>query len=501
MLKFAIFEIGLAVIIINFMMVFATGDENGQNHLNILEVMRSVPHFSFMVILIETAGQEILFQDKSTKRMVFVPVDNAFVNVRTDLMIHFLTDERWKLHLLYFLKHHVFHKMVDIEDGSKMNIETLVDQTVTLESHIDGGIIVNSVAKFVEENIVASNGVIQAIDNVLVPEWYNRNLADVMKLDPVRLSTLVSVSNKSVDFMDAISSSSLEPYTIFAPTNGAFSNFFDDVKIDDIPNILGYHVVPGIHTGIDLMQTKELKSSIGQLLQVNVDLVQRTLRINGNLVIQSNILANNGVLHIIDGPLVPPLNETNSISSQNDPVDMRTAVQTTERNFNFTEPRCGCSLCPVSCGARIEWLKKNQKFDEAGACTKLSTEKLLVLDCQQCDPNTCFSNPDPTTETILLREEEHNKCLFLKEIEESRGTSEVKCRCQELEDGSKISFELECWGEANISCSPKYAQCDTTERCCSNPLRRCSGGQCRDAISPQRKKMYELKLGFRERRT
>lgn len=241
MLKLAIYSISFAVVALPSMMVFATSGTNDVNDNNILEVMRSIPYFSFMVLLIETVQIETLFQDKSTKNMVFAPINNAFIDDRTDLMIHFLTDQRWKLHLRHFLMHHMFHNEIDIADiasNSNATIETLTDELVTLESYQDSSIVVISVAQFVGENVATSNGAIQAIDKVLIPAWHSTTIADLLELDPIRFSILLSLGNKNADFIDIISSSSWEPYTIFAPTNKAFSDsgIFADMDTHDIQN-------------------------------------------------------------------------------------------------------------------------------------------------------------------------------------------------------------------------------------------------------------------------
>jgi hypothetical protein len=297
------------------------------------------------------------------------------------------------------------------------------------------------------------------------------------------------LGNKNADFIDVISSSSWEPYTIFAPTNKAFadSGIFDDMDIHDIQNFLFHYVVSGIYTGTDLRYAPDLQSSKGELLEMKVDSVQRTLRINGNLVIQSNILANNGILHVIDGFLIPakevPIHETSTMES-------RTSVQTSGRNDDLTGPRCGCPSCPVSCGARVQWLKNTEMLDEAIACSKLVALKSSTLDCDQCDPSKCSSNPDLNTTATLIRNEQYNQCLLSKKIEETRGASGIKCSCQQQLGDDELSFELVCRGEFNATCSPKYAECDASERCCNNPLRQCSGGQCRDVIRLRRNFMH-----------
>jgi len=482
------------VIVLPQSTVFATVDASSSMDQSILENMRSTPNFSVMTLLVETARQEILFQDESKKRMAFVPIDNAFLDVSIDLVIHFLTDRRWNLHLIHFLRYHVIHEIVDIAADSELSVETLVDETVTLESSLDGGIIVNSVAEFVDEHILASNGAIQGIDNVLLPLWQDSDIAGLLELDPVRFSILFTLGKRNAEFMGSIRSSSWEPYTIFAPTNEAFSdsNFFELVNIRDFPNFLWYHLVPGIYTGADLMHATDLKSSKGQSLKVDVDPVQRTLRVNGNLVIQSNILANNGILHVLDGPLIPPLNE-NRQSPTHHPMDVETPLHKPDRNVDLTEPRYRCT------SAWIEWMKNGTGYDEARACSQLRRrEKSLSLDCEEPDPHKCSLNP-VLDSSVALREneDEYNKCFLSKETEESRGNFGIKCCCQQQEIGDgKTLYELECRGESNITCSPKYAECDSNERCCSNPLRRCVGGQCRDAIRPSRNRIQEAESGL-----
>lgn len=431
---------------------------------NMLYVMKNIPDFSLMLILIERIHQDVLFQDKSTKRMLFGPNDNAFLGANTDLIIHFLTDPSWKLHLLHFLKYHMLGEIVDITDGSNAIVENLVDEMIHIRSSLDGGTLLNSAAKFEGQSIVASNGVIQAIDSILVDTWHDSNIANALVSDPIRFSMMVSIGKRNADFMSAITSTSWKPYTIFVPTNEAFSEsrIFETMNINDVPDLLCYHLVPGIHTGGDLMHVSYLKSFTGQLLKVDVDPDQRTMRINGNLVIQSNILANNGVIHVIDGPLIPELKEGSEITSQHDGYN---------RTIGY-----GCSpSSPAPCEAWVQWLKNNKGYDESTACSELQ--------------KICTSLVEPNTMETLIHHEEYNKCLLSKRTEESRGTSVVQCSCQLKNFGSDaLLFDLECTNDANITCVPKYGECDNSEHCCSSPLRRCVGGQCRDARRPTNKR-------------
>mmetsp|Transcript_3819 Transcript_3819/g.4121 ORF Transcript_3819/g.4121 Transcript_3819/m.4121 type:complete len:496 (+) Transcript_3819:215-1702(+) len=444
---------------------------NTNENANLLEVMKTFPYFSLMVILIKTAGIEPFFEDELSTMGIFVPINNAFLDVPTDLMINFITQEDWKLHLVYFLKHHMFRRL-NIGDNSIL--EMLTDDVVTLESSHNNGMIINGVAKFVHENVTTSTGVIQAIDNVLIPAWYHYSIADFLFANPNQFSSVTSAFNGY----------SGDAYTLFAPTNSvsSSSDIFANINPHDIQDFLGYHVVPKIYTGTDLMETNKLENLMKQTLEVKVDLVERSMRINGHLIIQSNILANNGVIHIIDGLLVPSFEPT--------------MTPTTLLISDVAETKCGCSLCQgvwndqagsISCGTRIQWLKNIEGYNEIDACRKVAVEEFTV-ECGQCDPSQCSDLKAKSPKALLLNEE-YNKCLYLKALEETDGDFGVQCNCEQI---SAIRSELLCREASNDTCSPKYARCDTNNRCCSSPLRRCTGGQCRDATVRRRR----IKLGI-----
>ena len=94
------------------------------------------------------------------------------------------------------------------------------------------------------------------------------------------------------------------PYTVFAPTNAAFAKLGNATiqtlltdPDDPLASILKYHIVPGIITQKNLKDGK-LKTIQGGTITVNVG--TGSTRINGvSHVIETNILASNGVIHII----------------------------------------------------------------------------------------------------------------------------------------------------------------------------------------------------------
>ena len=98
------------------------------------------------------------------------------------------------------------------------------------------------------------------------------------------------------------------PFTVFAPTDEAFSKLPSgtvESLLNDIPQlttILTYHVVPGKVMAADL--TDGLSAATVQGKKVTFDL-SKGVKINDATVVQPDISADNGVIHVIDTVLLP----------------------------------------------------------------------------------------------------------------------------------------------------------------------------------------------------
>jgi uncharacterized surface protein with fasciclin (FAS1) repeats len=102
------------------------------------------------------------------------------------------------------------------------------------------------------------------------------------------------------------------PYTVFAPTNDAFTAVGQDTLDqllapagkDQLTSVLTYHVVPGETLAADLQDGQRLETVQGEQLRVRIrgDEVQ----VGDATVTQPDVDAANGVVHVIDGVLLPP---------------------------------------------------------------------------------------------------------------------------------------------------------------------------------------------------
>lgn len=100
------------------------------------------------------------------------------------------------------------------------------------------------------------------------------------------------------------------PYTVFAPTDDAFAKLpketLDELlqNIPKLKRILTYHVAFGDAREEDLRQIEEAATVEGSIVAIESN---GSIKINEANVLQTNILTDNGVIHIIDSVLIPAL--------------------------------------------------------------------------------------------------------------------------------------------------------------------------------------------------
>ena len=101
------------------------------------------------------------------------------------------------------------------------------------------------------------------------------------------------------------------PYTVFAPTDEAFAKLPDGTvemlllpeNKDQLVAILTYHVVPGKVTAEQVVTLTEAKTVNGQMVAIMVE--GDTVKIDNAQVIQADVMASNGVIHVIDTVIMP----------------------------------------------------------------------------------------------------------------------------------------------------------------------------------------------------
>lgn len=100
-------------------------------------------------------------------------------------------------------------------------------------------------------------------------------------------------------------------FTLFAPTDEAFANLPEgtlDSLLQDIPKlkkIVAYHIASGDVRSDDLVQINEAATLEGSI--VAIESTDGKFKVNNANVLKTDILTDNGVIHIIDGVLMPAM--------------------------------------------------------------------------------------------------------------------------------------------------------------------------------------------------
>jgi uncharacterized surface protein with fasciclin (FAS1) repeats len=102
------------------------------------------------------------------------------------------------------------------------------------------------------------------------------------------------------------------PFTVFAPTDAAFAalpagtveDLLKPENKDKLIAILTYHVVPGAVMSTDLTEGMKAATVNGAEITITLD---GGAKVNGAVISTADILASNGVIHVIDSVILPPM--------------------------------------------------------------------------------------------------------------------------------------------------------------------------------------------------
>ena len=122
-----------------------------------------------------------------------------------------------------------------------------------------------------------------------------------------QFTTLASLLTKA-GLVDTLSTGG--PFTVFAPTDAAFAKVpkatLDALAADPakLKSVLLYHVVEGKVTAADVVKLTSAKTLEGQ--PVTIKVADGSVYVSGAKVTTPDVMATNGVIHVIDSVLLPP---------------------------------------------------------------------------------------------------------------------------------------------------------------------------------------------------
>lgn len=230
---------------------------------------------------------------------VFAPSNAAFAKLAETVDINTLEAQA----LTFILAYHVYDGEVRSSDIETSFLMTLNGDGIYVAA-TDSGVMLNNNATVVQTDILGSNGVIHIIDQVLLPPL--RDVAGIATDDGFEILLEALGATELLTVLEGAG-----PFTLFAPTDAAFNKLGTptiDALFADLPtltNILMYHVTNGyIGSGmLGELQSIETLAEGGARISVR----ENGKVLNGNTKLtMTDILATNGVVHVIDTVLIPP---------------------------------------------------------------------------------------------------------------------------------------------------------------------------------------------------
>jgi uncharacterized surface protein with fasciclin (FAS1) repeats len=297
---------------------------------NIVEIAVSKPHLSSLVAAVLKTGLAGALSNVSANLTVFAPTNAAFAGLPAPFNnatnIGAITDTVQITFLKNVLLYHVlgaevFSGQISNGPSSAVTIKpagSSNDNTVYL-SKTFGLIRINGNSDVIRANINATNGVIHVINKVLL--FPTQTIAAIAIPNP-NLSALVAALVKT-NLAGVFAGSG--DFTVFAPTNDAFAQLpapfktaasinaiTDAATIAALANILKYHVVGSRNFAWDLGIFRRIttiadapNNKITTILGFNKGWVKGDNNTAYAQITPADILATNGVVHVINKVLLP----------------------------------------------------------------------------------------------------------------------------------------------------------------------------------------------------
>ena len=300
---------------------------------------------------------------------VFAPTDDAFTAAGIDLAA--LDNEEGKATLTDILLYHVVSGSVASSALTDGMIATAVngdDLTFT----IGQSVMVND-ANVILADVEASNGIVHVIDKVLMPP------ADLVDIPTVAQGTGIHDSLVAA-VIQANLLSTLQgegPFTVFAPTDDAFAASGIDLaalNTDEglalLTDVLLYHVVSGAVPSSAVTDGLVAAAVNGEDLTFTVG---DGVMVNDANVILADVMASNGIIHVIDKVLMPPA----PITEEDGDICYNTYTNTLAAGASFDE-----------CMAYAYYVNYEMNGQTFTGCYNLESHTLTTVSQEECEAYT-----------------------------------------------------------------------------------------------------------------
>ncbi|MBX2823723.1 MAG: fasciclin domain-containing protein [Gammaproteobacteria bacterium] len=281
--------------------------------------------FTTLVAALQATGLDEVLADEDSTYTVFAPNDDAFAKLGQDTINSLLNDTDQLRDIL------LYHVVADAEVDAATAVSlagTMVDAANgdKLAVSLDGSDLFINMSQVIATDIAASNGIIHVIDTVLIPPT---------DPDPMQLSNIVDTAVAAGTFntlaaaltatgLDATLADESQSFTVFAPTDDAFALLGDDTingllaDTDTLSSILLYHVLSGSVDSTTALSLAGTSVPTVNGADLALSIRDGNLFVNDSQVVTTDIMASNGIIHVIDAVLTPP---AATPPSDDDPIE------------------------------------------------------------------------------------------------------------------------------------------------------------------------------------
>lgn len=286
--------------------------------------------------LMEMHGLTHIFNDKETDVTALIPTNGAVNNSPFWNDLVYRTSAEYALH-----RHHVLLlHFIDVGEGldstdffQSQQLRTAAGEIITAELS-ESSVVgfrglgdLQEAGNIVVADLIAANGVAHVIDKVLLPDFWAKNVVQLMESRP-GLSTFANYLREIQQLMSAATSSAA--VTMLIPTNQAFSDLGPramELLMSDstlVESVAANHLLPQKIAAMEELQfLQPLTVFSNEKLVVTVGetgSLQDSLQVNGSSILEADILvsvcalwrylflqscqANNGLVHVIDAVLL-----------------------------------------------------------------------------------------------------------------------------------------------------------------------------------------------------
>ncbi|WP_343603509.1 fasciclin domain-containing protein [Roseateles sp.] len=273
--------------------------------------------FTALTAAATKAGLASTLADGSVSLTVFAPTNEAFTKLATqlgfasaDAMVTALPAST----LASILQYHVLgtrKAAADLAAGgaTQATLYKFNGNATTLSLSFTGGVTIQdaalTTARVTTADVMASNGVIHAVDKVLVPPGL-LNIVQMAQVNPT-FDTLVAAVVKA-NLQGTLSGAG--PFTVFAPTHDAFAAIASTVNglsTQQLTNVLTYHVLGSEVLSANIPFGTPVTTVLGQSLVINAGTPPTITDSTATpaRIVAVDVRASNGVIHVVDKVLIP----------------------------------------------------------------------------------------------------------------------------------------------------------------------------------------------------